>query len=107
MSGAAATAMREPPRAVAEGGHAGASSLTAAFRQTAATGRWILTQPLVLLVIVAGNIPMFSQTAAVYVLGEVRNPGVQLQRTGTTAAVADVCELGPDEDDLWALICEA
>ena len=57
---AAATAMREPPRAAPADGLAAttrlgeAASLTAAFRQTAATGRWILTQPLVLLVIVAG-----------------------------------------------------
>lgn len=57
---AAATAMREPPRAAhaggpAEaGGRAAAGNLAAAFRQTAATGRWILTQPLVLLVIMAG-----------------------------------------------------
>jgi MFS family permease len=51
---AAASGMREPPRAASSCGHAAATSLTAAFRQTAATGRWILTQPLVLLVIVAG-----------------------------------------------------
>jgi len=68
----AAIAMREPPRPAPTGGlakstePAGATgpekaaglveapSLAAAFRQTAATGRWILTQPLVLLVIVAG-----------------------------------------------------
>lgn len=51
---AAAIAMREPPRAAPAGGLAESPSLAAAFRQTAATGRWILTQPLVLLVIVAG-----------------------------------------------------
>ncbi|MFM8378433.1 MAG: MFS transporter, partial [Planctomycetia bacterium] len=51
---AAAFAMREPPRAVPRDAHAAAPGLAAAFRQTAATGRWILTQPLVLLVIVAG-----------------------------------------------------
>jgi hypothetical protein len=51
---AAAFAMREPPRAASEDAHATAPGLAAAFRQTAATGRWILTQPLVLLVIVAG-----------------------------------------------------
>ena len=50
---AAAIAMREPPRAAAAEDHATAS-LTASFRQTAVTGRWILTQPIVLLVIVAG-----------------------------------------------------
>ncbi|MEX0670605.1 MAG: MFS transporter [Pirellulales bacterium] len=47
---AAAFAMREPPRAAPRE----ALGLAAAFRQTADTGRWILTQPLVLLVIVAG-----------------------------------------------------
>jgi MFS family permease len=51
---AAAMAMREPPRVAPAGRHAEAPGLAAAFRQTAATGRWILTQPLVLLVIVAG-----------------------------------------------------
>jgi MFS family permease len=57
---AAAMAMREPPRVAPAGRQAEAPGLTeapglaAAFRQTAATGRWILTQPLVLLVIVAG-----------------------------------------------------
>ena len=51
---AAAMAMREPPRVAPAGRQAEASGLAAAFRQTAATGRWILTQPLVLLVIVAG-----------------------------------------------------
>jgi len=51
---ASALAMREPPRAVGMLGHTAATGLTAAFRQTAATARWILTQPLVLLVIVAG-----------------------------------------------------
>jgi MFS family permease len=53
---AAAFAMREPPRAAPPEatGLAEAPGLAAAFRQTAATGRWILTQPLVLLVIVAG-----------------------------------------------------
>jgi MFS family permease len=57
---AAAMAMREPPRVAPAGrqaeapGLADAPGLAAAFRQTAATGRWILTQPLVLLVIVAG-----------------------------------------------------
>ena len=34
------------------------------------------------IVIVAGNIPMYSQTAAVYVLGEVRIPGALLNKTG-------------------------
>ncbi len=51
---AVALAMREPPRVPPAGGLAEALGLAAAFRQTAATGRWILTQPLVLLVIVAG-----------------------------------------------------
>ncbi|MFM8735671.1 MAG: MFS transporter [Pirellulales bacterium] len=51
---AAAIAMREPPRALPSIGHAAATGLTAAFRQTAATGCWILTQPLVLLMIMAG-----------------------------------------------------
>ena len=51
---AAAMAMREPPGVAPAGRQAEASGLAAAFRQTAATGRWILTQPLVLLVIVAG-----------------------------------------------------
>jgi MFS family permease len=51
---AAAMAMREPPRVAPAGRQAEAPGLAAAFRQTAATGRWILTQPLVLLVIVAG-----------------------------------------------------
>ena len=57
---AAAMAMREPPRVAPAGlqaevpGFAEAPGLAAAFRQTAATGLWILTQPLVLLVIVAG-----------------------------------------------------
>lgn len=51
---AAAVAMREPPRAVSDDGRTAAPGLAAAFRQTGATGRWILTQPLVLLVIVAG-----------------------------------------------------
>ena len=51
---AAAMAMREPPRVAPAGRQAEAFGLAAAFRQTAATGRWILTQPLVLLVIVAG-----------------------------------------------------
>lgn len=46
----AALAMREPPRDVPPA----AVGLTAPFRQTLATGHWILTQPLVLLVIVAG-----------------------------------------------------
>ncbi|MBM4012649.1 MAG: MFS transporter [Planctomycetota bacterium] len=50
---AAALAMREPPRTDASGATA-ATGLAAAFRQTAATARWIGTQPLVLLVIVAG-----------------------------------------------------
>lgn len=51
---AAAMAMREPPRAASAGGRAATTNLAATFRQTAATGCWILTQPLVLLVIVAG-----------------------------------------------------
>jgi hypothetical protein len=51
---AAAMAMREPPRVAPAGRQAEAPGLAAAFRQTAATGLWILTQPLVLLVIVAG-----------------------------------------------------
>jgi MFS family permease len=51
---AAAMAMREPPRVAPAGRQAEAPRLAAAFRQTAATGLWILTQPLVLLVIVAG-----------------------------------------------------
>jgi len=51
---ATAIAMREPPRVASNDAHAKAPKLAAAFRQTAATGRWILTQPLVLLVIVAG-----------------------------------------------------
>lgn len=57
---AAALAMREPPRATRADGQAealepaSAPGLAAAFHQTATTGRWILTQPLVLLVIVAG-----------------------------------------------------
>ena len=51
---AAAMAMREPPRVAPAGRQAEAPGLAAAFRQTASTGRWILTQPLVLLVIVAG-----------------------------------------------------
>ena len=51
---AAAMAMREPPGVAPAGRQAEASGLAAAFRQPAATGRWILTQPLVLLVIVAG-----------------------------------------------------
>jgi len=57
---AAAVAMREPPRVAPAGRQAEppelaeAPGLAAAFRQTAATARWILTQPLVLLVIVAG-----------------------------------------------------
>lgn len=46
-----ALAMREPPRAVAA---ARLTGLMAPFRQTLATGRWMLTQPLVLVVIVAG-----------------------------------------------------
>ena len=46
---AAAVAMREPPRS--SPGHA---DPLATFRQTAATGRWIVTRPLVLLVIAAG-----------------------------------------------------
>lgn len=46
---AAAVAMREPPR-----GSAAHASPLATFRQTAATGRWIVAQPLVLLVIAAG-----------------------------------------------------
>lgn len=46
---AAAVAMREPPRS--SPGHA---DPLATFRQTAATGRWIVARPLVLLVIVAG-----------------------------------------------------
>ena len=45
----AAVAMREPPRA--SPGHA---DPLATFRQTAATGRWIVARPLVLLVIAAG-----------------------------------------------------
>lgn len=57
---AAALAMHEPPRAVPAIGQAAATglakapALAAAFRETAATGRWIFTQPLVLLVIMAG-----------------------------------------------------
>ena len=51
---AAAFAMREPPRAAPGDAHAATPGLAAAFRQTAATGSWILTQPLVLIVIVAG-----------------------------------------------------
>ena len=53
---AAASAMREPPRDAhaAAAGRADAPGLAAAFRQTADTACWILTQPLVLLVIVAG-----------------------------------------------------
>jgi MFS family permease len=47
---AAAFAMREPPRTALRE----SPGLAAAFRQTAATGRWVITQPLVLLVIVAG-----------------------------------------------------
>lgn len=50
----AAIAMREPPRVTPAGRQAEAPGLAAAFRQTAATGVWILTQPLVLLVIAAG-----------------------------------------------------
>ena len=46
---AAAVAMREPPRS--SPGHA---DPLATFRQTAATGRWIVARPLVLLVIAAG-----------------------------------------------------
>jgi len=46
---AASVAMREPPRAAP--GHA---DPLATFRQTAATGRWIVARPLVLLVIAAG-----------------------------------------------------
>jgi MFS family permease len=46
---AAAGAMREPPRS--SPGHA---DPLATFRQTAATGRWIVARPLVLLVIAAG-----------------------------------------------------
>jgi MFS family permease len=49
----AALAMREPPR-VAAASHPGGTGLAAPFLQTAATGRWILSQPLVLVVIVAG-----------------------------------------------------
>jgi MFS family permease len=51
---AAAMTMREPPRVAPAGRQAEAPGLAAAFRQTATTGLWILTQPLVLLVIVAG-----------------------------------------------------
>jgi MFS family permease len=51
---AAAAAMREPPRARAADAHAAAAGVEATFLQTAATGRWILAHPLVLIVIVAG-----------------------------------------------------
>jgi len=51
---AAALGMREPPRAAPAPDRAAPAGLAAAFRQTAETGRWILTQPLVLLVIAAG-----------------------------------------------------
>ena len=51
-------AMREPPRDTpapsAAAPHPGWAGLAAPFRQTLATGRWILAQPLVLVVIVAG-----------------------------------------------------
>jgi MFS family permease len=89
---AAAGAMREPPRAGAGGPSAGtapAAGLAAAFRQTAATGRWILARPLVLCVIVAGVLVDLPIRQVLVVSSELyREIGIPAPAFGLVAAAS-------------------
>ena len=88
-AGAAALALREPPRAGA--GAEPDPGLAAAFRQTAATGRWILARPLVLCVIVAGVLVDLPIRQVLVVSSEVyREIGIPAPAFGLVAAAAAV-----------------
>ena len=88
-------AMREPPRERSAAAH----GLLAPFRQTISTGGWILTQPLVLVVIVAGVLcdqpirQLLVVSSEIYRQIEIPEPAFGL--VGAGSALVSLVAAGP------------